>query len=1394
MAVQSAMNVALSALRSAVGNDKKHKTILNKLRDAFKAVEADELPRSEIVERGMRLADITSESVTGLHKTRPRPALAFCAAALSWLFKAKLEPALERGDEESARAWEDIIFRGLMQPILNIVDSEDQAVVGNVLYKVICGIMRSPQSQVFGGRFARSLALVLLCTCSSSTNKAIILDPSVLGTDTLSKLIIDAKDYHYLDTLLELSFTMFSSQGGKVTRKAYADNIFSSGYALKRLPDDISNELASIHSVTNGGNSEKHILDIMRTMSRAGIERQATRHIILRYELTYALGLNNVIILDHENLCIVFSDKNGDSDVLAVATTTIKGVKLTPQDASRIIVELVISDTPLISSSREELAIPDSHIPGSPLKIRLSIASSDVFGLEAALTARDLAGALEDDNALTQQSSMASTKISNAASSIPLKKNRNPSNEQAEEMIRRYVNLPSSRDGSSPLPAARVKSTTRAAPPKPLPPRAPVTPATTAKPTAPSQPKELRNESPVVPRRVDGSTLRPPVPLPAGSAPLNTTGSGTARTRRVAAEKSQKVTKLAALAGMNGSEPTDVNPGVTPEHSGQRAINPPGDDTNILPTPPRTRARAQQTKPVAKTLVPSTPARDDPPEVSSPPDVPSPSPKPARKRKLVDDDPFELPPLKIGRTTKQKGVEHTSILSGSQHIQSRGTAATRAKAKYGIISKRMRVSSPVESIHSADSEGDDSSLRKKAPTATVGKKREVTSVKGVTATRTRSHTDKDDNLDAPKRQTRATVAKAKTKPAANVNRAKPIQNKVLELSAITASETEAVEAPEPPKKKRGRPPKNKLTQQPVTLPEPSSGIADSIERAPSQCEDQSRGILSEVGPTRTDEKDKADQTPATPTHETMVTTQESVPEDDDLLERLSQAAKKALKPPIADNQPTGSPRRPLSLVMAAEIELEDPNADIDTIEPPVQGLETNSSEEFAYQTQNTTPHPMEIPGTHSNLKRLSARVEKEPKNTGAGAEILDVPQSSDSKSGDHPNNSRASTRLQVVEDPPIHGIPDQVSVDSTDTKKSPPVSFRPTVAVDSKVTHQQDPKPASAVTRVKTHAPTSEENKHTTSPKTSVQLEATRTTQRIQAEETRTTTAQTVVHQVETPPAKDMHQTKFPPVFIPVDPDVEMEPSQEPTSHRTRVEPTRRSGVLASRTTPVVQPVAKPQFHPAPAPTGVKHAAVTRVLFNTSAQSSPKSALASPQRRTLANGTRPSVSFLEPPAPITRRGSSSSSTKETPEQQSYCIDREKLREGQSTRTGDVILQITDIMMEIQETIALNLGEKIQTINTEARSARVELTKSVLEELDVMKAESDSHHNVLHKFESVFASQAQAMLKGLNGVVERDDCINTGIRNILAANARAGQSIAKSTLNFEVPELFGAFFR
>lgn len=50
---------------------------------------------------------------------------------------------------------------------------------------------------------------------------------------------------------------MFSSQNGTVSRKTYAEEIFASDYATKRLPEAIYEELASIHAVTNGDNSEK---------------------------------------------------------------------------------------------------------------------------------------------------------------------------------------------------------------------------------------------------------------------------------------------------------------------------------------------------------------------------------------------------------------------------------------------------------------------------------------------------------------------------------------------------------------------------------------------------------------------------------------------------------------------------------------------------------------------------------------------------------------------------------------------------------------------------------------------------------------------------------------------------------------------------------------------------------------------------------------------------------------------------------------------------------------------------------------------------------------------------------------------------------------------------------
>ncbi|CAE6425728.1 unnamed protein product [Rhizoctonia solani] len=1388
MAVQSTMNAVILALRSAVANDKKHKAALNKIRDACKAVEADELSRSEMVKRSAHLADVLSESVMSLHKTRPQPTLAFCVAAMRWLFKTKLEPTLEHDDEEDAKEWEDVIFRGLMQPILSIVDSEDQDLdaVGNVLYKEICGIMRSPWSQDFGGRFARSLALVLVCTCSSSSNKAMLLNPSIFGTDTLSKLIIDAKDYHYLDTLLELSFNMFSSQGGKMTRKTYADSIFSSGYALERLPDEISNELTSIHSVTNGGNSEKHVLDIMRTMSRAGIERQ----VFMTKDLSYCgtrftqTPPSNVIILDHKNLCMVFCDKNGENDVLTVETTSIKSVELVPQDTSRIIVELAVAEPPLISSSREELAIPDNHIPGSPLKIRLSVASSDILGLEAALAARDLAGVIKDDNALTRHSSLASTKISNAVLSVPLRKNRNPSNEQAEEMIRKYVNLPSSREGSSPSPppAERDKPTTRAGQPRRPPSGAPVTPTIATRSVASPQAEKLRSEPPFAPRPVDKPASRLPAPAPTDTTPVKPAGPATTRTKRTAAAKSQKAIKLAALADLDSSEPTSTDPGTPAEHTGkQTTVETPAEDIPALPTPPRTRARAQPTKAVAKTLVPATPTANTTPQVSSPPDVSSPSPKPVKKRKLVEDDPFELPPLKKERPTKQKKTEAMGIPSNSQHIRPRNTAATRAKAKYGTISKRMRASSPVESIHSADTEEEDP----------PGKKREDARVKNTTTTKMQPRSKKNDKSDVPKRQTRAGAASTKAKSASTIETTDAVQSKVSKLGDVPTTETEATGTPELPKK-RGRPPKNKPTQQPVKLPVPPTEAADPIEQASSRPEPRDNNATNEAKSTRIE----AEPAPAAIAPETIVTIQEEAPEDDDLLERLSPAAEKVLSPPIVDNRPTISSRRSPSPVKTPEIEMEEPEVDVDTIELPVQSLETHSAEGVFHQTRDMTPEPMESTNDNPATKPPSVRLEEVPESTNTSIEVStehpDVSQNSAPKSKNRPSVTQTSTKLQITKDM-TDGTHDRTPMD-IDIKKSAPLSTRLTRNTANRATCQEGPKPAPVVADVEALASTPQGRKLAVTVETLDQQRPARITERIQTENTQAMVTHIPVRQVETPPAK-VRRTKFPPVFVSVDladSDVEMEPPQAFASHQANMEPIRRPSVLTSRITPTTRPGVNPQSHPTPAPAKVKHAAVTRVLFDTHTQLSPKSALASPQRRTLANGTRPSVSFLEPPVHISRRGSSGSSTEGVRNQQTYCIDGEKLREGHSAHTGDVIIRITDTMAKIQETIAVNLGEKIQIINAEARSARAELTKSLIEELDKMKAESDFHHKVLHKFESAFASQAQAMLEGLGRVVERNDRMNTGIDSILTANARAGQRMAKNTVDFQVPDLFGAF--
>lgn len=72
----------------------------------------------EFLERTTRLVQLLSGSIPALHSSHAQPTMNFCAAAIRWLFKFKLESVLEKRDVENAARWEDAIFRGLMQPIL----------------------------------------------------------------------------------------------------------------------------------------------------------------------------------------------------------------------------------------------------------------------------------------------------------------------------------------------------------------------------------------------------------------------------------------------------------------------------------------------------------------------------------------------------------------------------------------------------------------------------------------------------------------------------------------------------------------------------------------------------------------------------------------------------------------------------------------------------------------------------------------------------------------------------------------------------------------------------------------------------------------------------------------------------------------------------------------------------------------------------------------------------------------------------------------------------------------------------------------------------------------------------------------------------------------------------
>ncbi|KAG9106757.1 hypothetical protein FRC07_008745, partial [Ceratobasidium sp. 392] len=231
-------------------------------------------------------------------------------------------------------------------------------------------------------------------------------------------------------------------------------------------------------------------------------------------------------------------------------------------------------------------------------------------------------------------------------------------------------------------------------------------------------------------------------------------------------------------------------------------------------------------------------------------------------------------------------------------------------------------------------------------------------------------------------------------------------------------------------------------------------------------------------------------------------------------------------------------------------------------------------------------------------------------------------------------------------------------------------------------------------------------------------------------------------------------------------------------------------------------PVAKPTFHPisqktptsapfnsqpkvalqAPARIKLPHDALSRIAQPP--RFGLKSALASPRKTASCKG-RPSVSFVDRPSLARRRSSDSSATYASKHEQRGAT-AESLA-GASPRTGSVIMQIVEVLGAIQTTIVENLGEKVQTVTTDARNARAELAQTAIAKLDAVRAQAERHYNALHEFEGIFATQTQEFLDGCNRVDKCNARIDTQAQEVMARNARVGQHIAKTVVDFELPE-------
>ncbi|KAF8610833.1 hypothetical protein BDV93DRAFT_601789 [Ceratobasidium sp. AG-I] len=1417
MAGQSTLKAAVTALRKVIGRDKKHAAALNAIRDAFGLVEVDALSAVELSEHTTRLVELLSEQIPAFHKSRAQATLAFCAVVAEWMYKNRLEPALLSSENESAKIWEDTLFHGLMQPILTVVDSEDQdtEIACDVLYPMICEIMRSEGSEGFGGRFARSLSLVLVCTCSTSKSKAVLLDPAVFGTETLSKLVINAKDYHHLDTLLELSFIMFSSQNGTVSRKVYAKEIFASDHATKRLPEAIYDELASIHAVTNGDNSEKHVLDMIQTMSRARVDRP---QVFVTQDLSYCgtkytqRPPSNVLVTDNTSICVIICDTDNDTDVLVVYFTTIKSIELIVQDASRILVEFMIAEPPLISSIRTAVKTPDGHTAGAPLRLRVSIASSDIFGFEAALAARNLASTIIGDNILTRQSSLASVKVSNAASRVVLRK---ANVEQADELMRKYVNMPSSVDTTSPPPQATssklAPSTREASKPQVLP--RSVAPAAVPKQPPPKEAIEPPIEQLPVETKRDPPRDKPVLQVrpaekatPAGQD-TQTQAPAARQTLRTSAIQATKVIETQALGTYEDSELSDVD--VTPE---QPRCGPATDN----------QAGVEEALPAPKVLVPSTPVNKPLPDVSSPiSESLPPTPKPT-KRKRAEEDPIQPSIAVQDPKSKKSKKEPENVISNSQYIVPRNTAATRAKAKYTTNKKRDRIPSSEsipEAVGDAEPVARDEDLPVRQDSLPPGGEHR----RGVIPTRAVDLAQAEEDLDG--------LASLSMRSTAATKNAKPQPARVLPPE-MDLDVSETVLPSERSRLTNGNFPRT------PEMHKPPSQLQETLKYLPSQLPEPVKLPVVETEPCATHgslvdsesileskiARIKATHMPVNRTREIKMNDDRPSSDGDELMEALSQAAKKARRTPYVEPQPE-RPRSPSPVVNYAPVnqdllpakrgapEDDDEVVGVARIDVPEEVVEVPPPKPTTRQTrakptkvkENPCPILVQEPPVAAPKKKRGrppkAKVlvqDLAPILVDDDDDVLSAPsvpvkatlESEKVKPDTRNRRAEAEVSSTQVPDPEDtrHLIPEELPLPSPIRQTRKIVQGpKPKAAAEPKPKTQPDDKLKPPVVEEKA-------SERLESPKTQIDQNNIERIQQLQTPAAKFPPALAAPAQ---PPAAQRLRTLVSVISVESgNTETEEDTNEQELSQGALVRLVHRPTLhtihvstpisIPRRDQRLPKPAAKPTLQPA-AGIQPKPDTFTRILRT--AQPSPKSALASPQKRTLPGGGRPSVTFADSFA--LRRGSSDVSMVREARKKKEIKDaeREKLLEGTSARTGGVMMQIVEVLDAIQATIASNLGEKVQTITSDAHNARTELAKAVMAELDSLRSESEHHYAVFHELEGTFATQAHTVFKGFERVDKCNGRIDAQVQEVLVINARAGQRIAKATIKFELPEVF-----